>query len=88
MLETAVDGAIVSGSKEALKECVRAGQTVRVGIHQLSGIVQDDTSGPPDLCYIETHQSFIPAAGGTSAFGQPVSLHIIVLSLIYMQALL
>jgi hypothetical protein len=77
VLETAADGATLSGSKDALKQCVRAGQTVRVGIHQLSGIVQDDTSGPPDLCFIETHQPFIPTTGGgTSAFAQPVSSHL------------
>eukprot|EP01045_Picozoa_sp_COSAG04_P017359 COSAG04_NODE_1530_length_6451_cov_2.039830_1_plen_341_part_00 len=42
VFEHDASGAVVSGSKEELKECVRAGLTIRVGIWQLSGLEEDE----------------------------------------------
>lgn len=61
-------GLPVSGDKEELKACVRAGQTIRVGVWQLSGLcccVEND-AGVPELSYFETTQPFIPVANPAS----------------------
>ena len=79
-------GAPVSGSKEELKECVRAGLTIRVGIWQLSGLEEDEEGegdsgsgsgsgsggGPAELTFLETSQPFMPVAqeGSRSFFGR------------------
>lgn len=61
-------GLAVSGDKEELKACVRAGQTIRVGVWQLSGLQRSagNDAGAHEISYLETTQPFIPVANPAS----------------------
>ncbi len=52
-------GERVHGDIEELKEHVRAGRTLRVGIRQLFGLADDETRGPAHLSFLTTMQPVI-----------------------------
>lgn len=49
------------GDLEELKSLAREGRTLEVGIRQLFGLAEDDTSGPEHICYLTTMQPVIQA---------------------------
>ena len=53
------DGQKMSGDLEELKELVRLGRTIRVGIRHLAGLADDDTSGPSHISFLTTMQPLI-----------------------------
>jgi hypothetical protein len=54
-------GRRIGGDLDELKELVRAGRTLKVGIRQLFGLTQDDSSGPSHWSYVTTMQSLVQA---------------------------
>lgn len=52
-------GERLSGDLQELKELVRTGRTIRVGIRQLDGLVSDDSDGPAHLSFLTTMQPIV-----------------------------
>lgn len=53
------DGNRMDGDLEELKEYVRTGRTIQVGIQQLFGLADDRTDGPSHICYLDVMQPLI-----------------------------
>ena len=53
------EGNRVSGDLEELKEHVRAGRTIQVGIRQLFGLAGDVTDGPRHVSFLTTMQPLV-----------------------------
>ena len=53
------DGNRVSGDLDALKEHIRAGHSIKVGVRQLFGIQNDDPSGPDHISFLNIMQPLI-----------------------------
>ena len=53
------DGNRVDGDLDELRELIRTGRTLKVGIRQLFGIQKDDCSGPAHLVFLEIMQPLI-----------------------------
>ena len=49
----------LAGSLDDLQECVRAGQSIRVGVRQLFGLSEDEVDGPAHHGYLTTMQPMI-----------------------------
>ena len=52
-------GAAVSGDIDELKELVRQGRTIKVGIRQFFGMADDCKAGPEHTCFVTTMQPLI-----------------------------
>ena len=52
-------GNCLQGSLEELKEHVRRGRSIQVGIRQLFGLAEDDTGGPSHISFVTTMQPVI-----------------------------
>ena len=52
-------GQMVAGDLEELKELARRGRTLQVGIRQLFGLAQEQTTGPEHICFVTTMQPLI-----------------------------
>ena len=48
-----------AGDLEELKELIRSGRTIKVGVRQLFGIQDDDSSGPKHLSFLDVMQPLI-----------------------------
>jgi hypothetical protein len=57
--ENDAKGNPVAGELEELREAIRAGKPIRVGVRQLCGLAEDDTSGPTHTSFLTTMLSFI-----------------------------
>ena len=57
--ENDADGKRVAGDLEELKECVRQGLSIRLGVRQLFGLAQEQTDGPAHTAYLTTMQPVI-----------------------------
>ena len=53
------EGNRISGDLDELKEAVRWGRTVRVGIRQFFGLAEDRVDGPEHTCFLTTMQPMI-----------------------------
>ncbi len=53
------NGNAVEGDLDELKEHVRAGHTIQVGIQQLFGMADNDTGGPSHISFVTTMQPVI-----------------------------
>jgi hypothetical protein len=53
------EGTRVSGDLNELKELVRLGRSIQVGIRQLFGLAQDNAGGPEHICFVTTMQPII-----------------------------
>ena len=53
------EGNQISGDLKELKELIRAGRTVKVGIRQLFGVQDDDLSGPTHVSFLSIMQPLI-----------------------------
>jgi hypothetical protein len=53
------DGNRVSGDLDALKEHIRGGHSIKVGVRQLFGIQNDDPSGPEHISFLDIMQPLI-----------------------------
>ena len=53
------DGNRVAGDLEELKECIREGRSVKVGVRQLFGVQDDDQSGPAHTSFLNLMQPLI-----------------------------
>ena len=53
------DGNAVRGNLEELKEHVRRGHSVQVGVRQLFGLAEDTTDGPSHISFVTTMQPLI-----------------------------
>jgi len=60
------DGNRIDGDLEVLKEHIRTGRTIQVGIQQLFGIAEDQTNGPTHISYLDTMQALIQDGHGQS----------------------
>lgn len=49
----------VTGDLDELQECIRRGQSMKVGVRQFNGIQHDDTGGPPHLSFLSVMQPLI-----------------------------
>ena len=52
-------GTAVSGDLGELREMVREGRSIQVGIRQLFGLAADDASGPAHTCFLTTMQPLV-----------------------------
>ena len=52
-------GTALSGDIDELKELVRQGRTIKVGIHQFFGLADDCAAGPEHICFVDTMQPLI-----------------------------
>jgi len=52
-------GQRLSGDLEELKEAVRQGKTIQVGLRQLFGLSEDDSTGPRHISFLPTMQPLI-----------------------------
>ena len=57
--ENDADGNCVAGNLDELMHCVRHGQTIKVGVRQLFGIQEDDSSGPAHISFLTVMQPLI-----------------------------
>ncbi len=57
--ENDAEGQPIFGDLEALKELVRQGRTIRVGIRQLFGLADDHALGPNHISFLTTMQPII-----------------------------
>jgi hypothetical protein len=53
------EGNRVSGELDDLKEHIRAGRSIKVGVRQLFGIQDDDPSGPEHISFVDIMQPLI-----------------------------
>ncbi len=53
------EGNALSGNLEELKECVRRGRTIQVGIRQLFGLAEDTKEGPAHISFVTTMQPLV-----------------------------
>ena len=53
------EGNAVAGDLDKLKEAVRQGRTIQVGIHQLFGLAEDVADGPPHTSFVTSMQPVI-----------------------------
>jgi hypothetical protein len=53
------DGNRVKGDLDELQDCIRSGQTIRVGVQQLFGLNEDQDKGPAHTCFLTTMQPLI-----------------------------
>jgi len=53
------NGELVAGELEEVKEHIRAGHSIKVGVKQLFGIQADDPSGPEHISYLDIMQPLI-----------------------------
>lgn len=53
------DGQPISGDLDELKEHIRTGRSVKVGVRQLFGIQEDDSSGPEHISFLSVVQPLI-----------------------------
>ena len=53
------EGRCVFGNLEELKEHVRQGHSIQVGIRQLFGLAEDDVNGPSHISFVTTMQPVI-----------------------------
>ncbi len=49
----------VAGDLDELKECVRQGRSVRLGVRQLFGLAEEQTDGPSHISFLTTMQPVI-----------------------------
>lgn len=52
-------GTHLDGDLEELKEHIRQGRSIQVGIRQLFGLAEDEPSGPEHICFVDTMQPMI-----------------------------
>ena len=70
------EGNCIRGDLDELKEHMRTGRTVQVGIRQLFGLAEDNDSGPEHVSYVASMQPIIKDGHGRSncdlvVFGAP-----------------
>lgn len=53
------DGRCIAGDLDILKEHVRNGRSIQVGIRQLFGLAEDETGGPPHISFVTNMQPTI-----------------------------
>lgn len=57
--ENDAEGNCLRGDLDELKECVRRGRSLKVGVKQLFGIQDDDSSGPRHVSFLSVMQPLI-----------------------------
>ena len=57
--ENDAEGNRVAGDLDELKECVRQGRSLRLGVRQLFGMAEEQTDGPSHISFLTTMQPVI-----------------------------
>lgn len=57
--EHSADGNTIAGDLDELKQLIRDGRTMRLGVRQLLGLVDDDPADEPHTCFVDVMQPLI-----------------------------